>query len=36
MLNYNPTEGFVVHWDYTLGLPRRSNYSQVVFGVYNG
>ena len=23
---YNLTEGFVVHWDYTLGLPRRTNY----------
>jgi len=33
---YNPATGFVVHWDYTLGLPRRTNYSQVVFGVYNG
>ncbi|CAD8204694.1 unnamed protein product [Paramecium pentaurelia] len=36
MQQYNQSEGFVVHWDYTLGLPRRSNYSQVVFGVYNG
>jgi hypothetical protein len=33
---YNPTEGLVVHWDYALGLPRRSNYGQMVFGVYNG
>ncbi|CAD8123518.1 unnamed protein product [Paramecium sonneborni] len=35
MQSYNWSEGFVVHWDYTLGLPRRSNYSQVVFGVFN-
>jgi hypothetical protein len=25
---YNPSIGFVIHWDYTLGLPRRTNYAQ--------
>lgn len=36
LIGYNQSEGLVVHWDYALGLPRRSNYGQVVFGVYNG
>lgn len=32
---YDPNEGFIVHWDYILGLPKRTNYAQIVFGIYN-
>lgn len=29
--SYDPREGFVVHWDYVLGLPKRSDYSTLTF-----
>jgi hypothetical protein len=32
---YDPSEGLVVHWDYALGLPRRTKLCQFVFAVYN-
>ena len=32
---YDPNEGMIVHWDYSLGLPRRTEFSQMVFGIYN-
>jgi hypothetical protein len=32
---YDPNDGFIVHWDYVLGLKRRTNYAQLVFGIYN-
>jgi len=31
---YDPTEGFTIHWDYCLGLPKRTAFAQQVFGVY--
>lgn len=32
---YDPAEGFVVHWDYCLGLPRRTKLCQFVYAVFN-
>ena len=26
-VGYQPSTGFIIHWDYTLGLPKRTNYS---------
>ena len=31
---YDPTEGFVIHWDYCLGVPKRYDYMQLVYGIY--
>ena len=31
---YDPLEGFVVHWDYCLGIPKRHDSCQLVFGIY--
>lgn len=31
---YDPSEGMVIHWDFVLGLPRRNDYAQMVFGIY--
>ena len=33
--DYDTNQGFIVHWDYKLGLPHRVPISQVVFGIYN-
>ncbi|KAL4430115.1 hypothetical protein ABPG74_013562 [Tetrahymena malaccensis] len=33
--DYDSNQGFIVHWDYKLGLPSRTPLSQVVFGIYN-
>lgn len=33
--DYDANQGFIVHWDYELGLPKRTQLSQVVFGIYN-
>ncbi|KAL4441575.1 hypothetical protein ABPG74_021507 [Tetrahymena malaccensis] len=32
---YDQNDGLVIHWDYILGLPKRTNFSQVVFGIFN-
>lgn len=32
---YDSAEGFVVHWDYCLGLPRRTKLCQFVYAVFN-
>ncbi|EGR29433.1 hypothetical protein IMG5_155830 [Ichthyophthirius multifiliis] len=32
---YDQNDGLVIHWDYILGLPKRNNFAQVVFGVFN-
>ena len=32
--SYDPTEGFVIHWDYCLGVPKRTDYLQMVYGIY--
>ncbi|EGR31823.1 hypothetical protein IMG5_101270 [Ichthyophthirius multifiliis] len=32
--DYDTNQGFLVHWDYILGLPRRISLSQIVFGIY--
>lgn len=31
---YDPVEGFVIHWDYALGIPKRHDSCQIVFGIY--
>lgn len=31
---YDPLDGFVIHWDYGLGIPKRVDSCQIVFGVY--
>lgn len=31
---YDPTEGLVIHWDYCLGLPKRTDHLQLVYGIY--
>lgn len=31
---YDPLEGFVIHWDYALGIPKRNDSCQIVFGIY--
>jgi len=31
---YESTEGFTIHWDYILGLPKRTAFAQQVFGIY--
>ena len=31
---YDPTEGFVIHWDYLLAVPKRHDSCQVVYGIY--
>lgn len=31
---YDPREGFVIHWDYCLGVPKRMDYIQMVYGIY--
>mmetsp|Transcript_29187 Transcript_29187/g.26582 ORF Transcript_29187/g.26582 Transcript_29187/m.26582 type:complete len:144 (+) Transcript_29187:748-1179(+) len=31
---YDPTEGFIIHWDYALGIPKRNDSCQVVYGIY--
>mgnify|MGYP000882203550 FL=1 len=31
---YDPTEGLVIHWDYCLGVPKRTDYLQMVYGIY--
>ncbi len=33
---YQKLGGFVFYWDYVMGLPRRTNYSQLIFGIFNG
>ncbi|CAD8165584.1 unnamed protein product [Paramecium pentaurelia] len=32
---YDPAEGLVIHWDYVLGLPRKTKLAQFVFAVFN-
>jgi hypothetical protein len=32
---YDPSEGFLVHWDYCLGLPKSEDYASIVYGIYN-
>lgn len=31
---YDPTEGFIIHWDYLLSVPKRNDSCQVVYGIY--
>lgn len=31
---YDPTEGFIIHWDYCLGIPKRNDSCQLVYGIY--
>lgn len=31
---YDPREGFIVHWDYCLGIPKRMDYIQLVYAIY--
>ena len=31
---YDPLEGILIHWDYSLGIPKRNDYCRIVYGVY--
>jgi len=31
---YDPTEGFIIHWDYLLSVPKRNDSCQIVYGIY--
>ncbi len=33
-MKYDPTEGFIIHWDYCLGVPKRNDSCQIVYGIY--
>jgi len=33
---YESSEGFSIHWDYILGLPKRTQFSQEVYAIYCG
>ena len=31
---YDPLDGLVIYWDYALGIPKRNDSCQIVFGIY--
>jgi len=31
---YDPTEGFIISWDYLLSVPKKNDHCQIVYGIY--
>jgi len=31
---YDPTEGFIISWDYLLSVPKKNDSCQIVYGIY--
>lgn len=31
---YDPLEGFVIHWDFVLGLPKKYQKCKVTYGIF--